>query len=285
MTCSYKEYRGIDEIHYAGGEGMQLGLTGKVALVTAASKGLGRASALALAQEGAQVVIASRNRATLEQTAQEIGQSSHRPVLAVPTDLRHPEEIHALVEKTISEFGGIDILINNAGGPPAGTFEQLSDEQWEEAFTLTLLSAVRLIRATLPSMRQRQAGRIIQIVSSSVKQPIAGLLLSNAIRPGVIGLAKTLSRELAPDRITVNNVCPGRMLTDRLRQGSGVQARQAQGLTEEEALQELARDIPLGRVGRPEELGALVAFLASEQAGYITGTTIQIDGGLIQSMF
>jgi 3-oxoacyl-[acyl-carrier protein] reductase len=264
---------------------MDLGLTGKVALVTAASKGLGRASALALAQEGAQITIASRNHDTLEQAAEEIRQRSGRAVLALPTDLHRPEEIASLVEKTINEFGGIDILVNNAGGPPSGIFETLSDEQWQAAFNLTLLSAVRLIRAVLPSMKQRQGGRIIHIVSSSVKQPIEGLLLSNALRPGVIGLAKTLSRELAPYQITVNNVCPGRILTDRLRQTSNIQAKMAQGQTEEEALRDLTKDIPLGRVGQPSELGAIVAFLASQQASYITGTTIQIDGGLIQSLF
>jgi 3-oxoacyl-[acyl-carrier protein] reductase len=265
---------------------MDLGLLGKVALVTAASKGLGRASAAALAAEGANVVIASRNRETLEQTAQEIRQGSKSIILAIPTDLRKPDEITSLVTRAVDEFGGIDILVNNTGAPPAGTFDVLSDEQWQAAFDLIFLSAVRLIRLVLPSMRQRQGGgRIIQIVSSSVKQPIEGLLLSNALRPGVVGLAKTLSIELAPYQITVNNVCPGRMLTDRLRQGSSVQARIARGLTEEEALSELARDIPLGRIGIPEELGALITFLASRQAGYITGTTIQIDGGLIQSIF
>ncbi len=264
---------------------MDLGLTGKVALVVAASKGLGRASALALAQEGARIAIASRDQETLEQAAQEIRQMSGRAVLAIPTDLHQPEEITSLVASTVKEFGGIDILVNNAGGPPAGTFETLSDEQWQAAFNLTLLSAVRLIRAVLPSMKQRQGGRIIHIVSSSVKQPIEGLLLSNAIRPGVIGLAKTLSLELAPYQITVNNVCPGRILTDRLRQGSNVRAKIAQGQTEEEALKDLAKDIPLGRIGQPSELGALVAFLASQQASYITGTTIQVDGGFIQSLF
>lgn len=264
---------------------MDLGLTGKIAVVAAASKGLGRASAAALAAEGANVVIASRNREALEQAAQEIRQASKRTVLAIPTDLNQPDEIASLVAQTVQEFGGIDILVNNAGGPPAGTFTTLSDEQWQAAFHLTFLSAVRLIRAALPSMQQRQGGRIIQIVSSSVKQPIEGLLLSNAIRPGVIGLAKTLSLELAPYQITVNNVCPGRILTDRLRQGPGIRAKIAQGQTEEEALEELARDIPLQRVGQPRELGALVAFLASQQAAYITGTTIQIDGGFIQSIF
>lgn len=263
---------------------MDLGLTGKVALVAAASKGLGRASALALAQEGALVAIVSRNQATLEQTAQEIRQETGRAVLALPANLHQPEEIRALVERTVAEFGGIDILVNNAGGPPAGTFETLTDEQWQAAFNLTLLSAVRLIRAALPSMKQRRSGRIIHIVSSSVKQPIEGLLLSNAIRPGVIGLAKTLSRELAPYQITVNNVCPGRILTDRLRD-LNVETKIARGKTEEAALQELASDIPLGRVGQPAELAALVAFLASQQAAYITGTTIQVDGGLTRTLF
>ncbi|HEU5381475.1 MAG TPA: SDR family oxidoreductase [Ktedonobacteraceae bacterium] len=264
---------------------MDLGLTGKFALVAAASKGLGRASAAALAAEGADVVITSRNRETLEQTAQEIRQASNRRVLAYPADLRNLEEIEALVARVVEEFGGVDILVNNAGGPPSGTFEEISDEQWQAAFDLTFLSAVRLIRTVLPSMKQRQGGRIIHIVSSSVKQPIEGLLLSNALRPGVVGLAKTLSVELAPYHITVNNVCPGRILTDRLRQGSGIRSRVARGMSEEEALQELARDIPLGRIGQPEELGALVAFLASQKASYITGTTIQVDGGLIQSLF
>jgi 3-oxoacyl-[acyl-carrier protein] reductase len=263
---------------------MDFGLTGKIALVTAASKGLGRASALALAREGARIALAARNREALQQTAQEIRQVSGQAVLALPTDLRQPAEIASLVQQTIATFGGIDILINNAGGPPTGTFETLADDQWEDAFHLTLLSVVRLIRAVLPSMKQRPGGRIIQIVSSSVKQPIDGLVLSNAIRPGVIGLAKTLSRELAPYQITVNNVCPGRMLTDRLLQLTTVREKLALGQSEEEALRDLTRDIPLQRIGQPEELGALVAFLSSQQAGYITGTTIQIDGGLIQTL-
>ncbi|HYL44389.1 MAG TPA: SDR family oxidoreductase [Ktedonobacteraceae bacterium] len=174
--------------------------------------------------------------------------------------------------------------MNNAGGPPFGSFETFNDAQWQAAFELNLLSTVRLIRLVLPHMRQEHGGRIINIVSTSVKQPIDGLLLSNTIRLGVVGLAKTLSIELAPDNITVNNVCPGRILTDRLRQGASVQAKIAQGISEAEALSDLAKDIPLGRVGKPEELGALVAFLASQQAAYITGTTIQVDGGLVRAV-
>jgi 3-oxoacyl-[acyl-carrier protein] reductase len=263
---------------------MDLGLTGKVALVTAASKGLGSASAAALAAEGASVMIASRNREALEQTAQEIRQTSGSAVLAQTADLRQPEEIVSLVARTVNEFGGIDILVNNAGGPPPGTFETLPDAQWQLAFELTVLSAVRLIRAALPFMRQRKGGRIILIVSSSVKQPIDGLLLSNALRPGIVGLAKTLSNELAPYQITVNNVCPGRILTDRFRVYSNERTRKDRGQSEEAVVQELTRDIPLGRLGQPEDIGALVVFLASQQAAYITGTTIQVDGGLIQSL-
>ena len=264
---------------------MDLGLKGKVALVLAASKGLGRASAAALASEGALVTIGARDRQALEQAAQEIQRESGSRVLAVPTDVTKAEEIQAIVAATLREFGRIDILVNNAGGPPAGTFETFDDAQWQAAFELNLLSAVRMIRLVLPYMRKAGAGRIINIVSSSVKEPIEGLLLSNAIRPGVVGLAKTLAIELAPFNITVNNVCPGRILTDRLRQGSSMKNKIAQGMSEAEALSELAKDIPMGRIGRPEELGALVAFLSSQQASYITGTTIQVDGGLIRSLY
>lgn len=264
---------------------MNLGLQDKVAIVLAASKGLGRASAEALAAEGARVVIGSRNSEQLAQTARDIHEKTGSAVLAVPTDVTKPNDLEAIVEATVREFGRIDILVNNAGGPPPGTFEQFGDAQWEAAFQLNLLSNVRMVRLVLPHMRQLQKGRIINIVSTSVKVPIDGLLLSNAIRTGVVGLAKTLSIELAPANITVNNVCPGRILTDRIRQTTRLPEKMQQGMSEEEVLREAARDIPLGRVGKPEELAALVAFLASEQAGYITGTTIQVDGGLTRALF
>ena len=263
---------------------MDLGLKGKVALVLAASKGLGRASAAALAAEGARVTIGARNRQELAKTAQEIEQDSGSQVLAVPTDVTRAEDVAAIVAATVNTFGRIDILVNNAGGPPFGPFEAFNDVQWQAAFELNLLSAVRLIRQVLPHMRQERGGRIINIVSTSVKQPIDGLILSNTIRLGVVGLAKTLSIELGPDNITVNNVCPGRILTDRLRQGANVQAKIAQGISEAEALSDLAKDIPLGRLGKPEEVESLVAFLASQQAAYITGTTIQVDGGLVRAV-
>ena len=259
---------------------MDLGLQDKVAIVMAASKGLGRACASALAAEGARITIGARGVQALEKTAQEIQKATRSRVLAVPADVTKAESIEAIVAKTVHEFGRIDILVNNAGGPPSGNFESFGDDQWQAAFELNLLSAVRLVRLVLPHMRKTGSGRIINIVSTSVKQPIDGLLLSNAIRSGVVGLSKTLSVELAPDNITVNNVCPGRILTDRLRQIYHIN----EGMSEEAVLKEVARDVPMGRVGKPEELGALVAFLASQQAAYITGTTIQVDGGLVRSL-
>jgi 3-oxoacyl-[acyl-carrier protein] reductase len=263
---------------------MDLGLQDKVAVVMAASKGLGRACATALAAEGARVTIGARGAQSLVKTAQAIQKATRSRVLAVPTDVTKAEDGEAIVAATVREFGRIDILVNNAGGPPAGNFESFGDAQWQAAFELNLLSTVRLVRLVLPHMRKTGSGRIITIVSTSVKQPIDGLLLSNAIRSGVVGMAKTLSVELAPDNITVNNVCPGRILTDRLRQLYHINERVQQGLSEEAVLKEMAQDVPMGRVGKPEELGALVAFLTSQQAAYITGTTIQVDGGLVRSL-
>lgn len=263
---------------------MHFGLQGKGALVTAASKGLGRACALALAAEGAQVMIAARHQETLFQAAQEIEENTGSKVLACPADMSKREDLETLVTKTLEAFGGIDILVHNTGGPPMGTFESVADALWQATFETELLSAVRLIRLTLPSMRQRGGGRILHIVSTSVKQPSEGLVLANAIRPGIVGLAKTLALDLAPEHITVNTICPGRILTDRLRHGRGVRAKMAQGMSEEQALHEMVRAIPMGRAGRPEEVGALVAFLASEQAAYITGTTMVIDGGFVRSI-
>lgn len=263
---------------------MDLGLKGKVAIVLAASKGIGRASALELAKEGASVVIGSRNGEALTRTAREIGAISQNKVLAVPTDVTRLEDIQRIVATTVRELGRLDIVVNNAGGPKPGTFEMLDEEQWVAAFELNLLSTVRLVREVVPHLRKAGEGRIINIVSTSVKQPIDGLVLSNAVRSGVVGLAKTLSVELAEDNITVNNVCPGRILTDRVRQVYRIEERMSGGMSEEEALASVARDIPMKRLGDPAEMGAMVAFLASQQAAYITGTTIQVDGGLVRSL-
>lgn len=264
---------------------MDLQLEGKVAMVAAASKGMGRACALGLAREGVRVSICARNGDELARTAREIEQQTGAEVLAVPTDVTVPAQIQAWVDQTIQRFGGVDILVTNAGGPPRGYWEDFQDDvPWEQAFQLNLMSTIRMIRAVVPSMRQRGGGRIINIQSSSVKAPIDGLILSNTIRPGVVGLAKTLSRELADANILVNTVAPGRIYTDRLRSGI-LQLARARGISEEEAAQESARDIPLKRFGTPEEFANVVVFLASPRASYITGSTIAVDGGLIQSLW
>jgi 3-oxoacyl-[acyl-carrier protein] reductase len=259
---------------------MNLGLTGKTALVTAASKGMGKACALGLAAEGARVVMCARTDVDLQAAAEEVRSKTGAQVVAMPADVTRADQVKALVARAHEAFGGVDILVANAGGPPRGYFDELSDEQWYGAFEVSLLSVVRLIREVLPSMRQCRWGRIITIQSSSVKQPIDGLDLSNAIRPGAAGLMKTLATELGADNILVNTVCPGRILTDRLLGG----ARQA-GLSPEEYVRQVGADVPVGRVGTPEEFANVVVFLASERASYVTGVAIQVDGGLIRGLF
>ena len=262
---------------------MNLGLTEKIAVVGASSKGLGRAIALGLAQEGAKVTICARNNDTLEATADEIRTQTDSEVLAVPTDVSQPEQVESLISKAISHFGGIDILINNAGGPRAGRFDDLSAEDYLTAVHLNLMSTINLCRAVVPTMRARGGGRIINLTSVSVKQPVDGLMLSNMARTGVIGFAKTLATELAPDKILVNNVCPGIIFTDRIKQLATVRAEET-GISFDDALERMTADIPLGRIGDPEEFANLVVFLASERASYITGATIQADGGMVKSL-
>jgi 3-oxoacyl-[acyl-carrier protein] reductase len=262
---------------------MDLGLKDRVALVAASSRGLGKACALELAREGARVVICARNAETLAETAAEIASATGTEVFPVQADLTGSAQIDHLVGETLARFGRIDVLVTNNGGPPAGFFDDFDDEDWLAAHQLTLLSAVRLIRAVLPAMRQRRWGRIVNITSVSVKQPIDNLLLSNVYRPGVVGLAKTLSAQLAADGITVNNVAPGYTRTDRVLDLA--RARAADGdQSVEEVLAGTVDSVPIQRMGEPGELAALVAFLASERAGYITGATIQVDGGYVRSL-
>lgn len=257
---------------------MELGLRGKVALVGGASRGIGRAVATGLAREGCRVAICARDEARLAQAADDIRSATSVEVLAVRCDMSVEEEIRRFVAATVEAFGRLDIIVNNAGGPPAGPFEAHDEAAWQQALSQNLLSVVRTVREALPHLRAAGGGRIINITSIAVKEPIPGLVLSNAARLGVVGLAKTLSRELGPDGITVNNVCPGFTLTDRVRELYGNRA-EASGRPFEAVLAEEARRIPLGRLAEPEDIAALVVFLASEPARHITGTTIQVDGG------
>jgi 3-oxoacyl-[acyl-carrier protein] reductase len=262
---------------------MDLQLQGKTALILAASKGLGKACAAALAAEGADIVIGARDATTLERMAEELRALGKGRVMAVPVDVTDATQVADIVSAAATTFGKIDILVNNAGGPPFASFEKFDDAAWQSAFDLTLLSAVRFSRQIIPHMRKTGSGRIINIVSLSVKAYVPNSVLSTSLRMGVIGMAKMLATELGPDNITVNNVAPGSILTDRLKhtftaKGPGVH-------TYEEQLAQRTKDIPLGRIGKPEELAALVAFLASPLAGYITGTTIQVDGGAIKTPY
>jgi 3-oxoacyl-[acyl-carrier protein] reductase len=244
---------------------MDFGLTDKRALVTGASQGLGRAVAAALREEGAAVAICSRDAARLATVAKDIG------AVAVAGDLSAPEGPNDILREANARLGGIDILVVNTGGPPAGAFETISDAAWRQAFDGLWMSAVQLIRGCLPGMRQRRFGRIMIVTSVSADEPLPNLMISNALRPGLHGLVNALSREVAADGITVNALMPGYTMTERIR---------SLGLDEKA----VAAQIPAGRFGRPEEFGALAAFLASEQAGYICGQAIACDGGFLRSI-
>jgi 3-oxoacyl-[acyl-carrier protein] reductase len=263
---------------------MDLGLQGKVAIVAASSQGLGKACAMELAREGARLVICARDGERLAQTGQQIRAATGAEVLYLSVDLADPAHIRHLVDETLRRFGRVDVLVTNNGGPAVGYFEGLDDEAWLAAHERTLLSAVRLIRAVLPAMRLQQWGRIINIASIAVRQPIDDLLLSNVYRLGVVGLAKTLAPQVAADGITVNNVGPGYTRTDRVE--ALVQSRAAAlGKSPEQVLDAMVEGYPMKRMAEPEELAALVTFLASERASYITGSTIMVDGGYVKGIF
>ncbi|MDP4148638.1 MAG: SDR family oxidoreductase [Bacteroidota bacterium] len=262
---------------------MDLQLRGKTAIVLAASKGLGKASARALAAEGADVVIGARDPKTLEEAAAEIRSLGGGRVIAVPMDVNDPAGMERIVAAALQGYGRIDILVNNAGGPPFGPFDSFDDQAWQAAFDLNLLSVVRCSRLVIPHMKKAGSGRIINIVSLSVKTSLENSVLSTSMRMGVVGMAKILSNELGPFRITVNNVAPGLLLTDRIKDTVAPQIAAGENL--QELLAARAKTIPLRRIGEPGELGALVAFLSSPLAGYITGTTIQVDGGAIQAPY
>ncbi len=262
---------------------MELGLQGKVAIVSAASQGLGKASALALAQEGARLVICSRREKEISETAAEIAGQTRTEVVPMVADVANPKDIEHLVATAIGRFGTVHVLVNNAGGPPPGDLLSLDDAAWERAFNLTLMSMVRLTRAVLPKMIDQQWGRIITITSLSAKQPINELLLSSTFRPGISGLTRVLSNVHAIQNITINTVCPGYILTKRQEEIGLTRAAQ-RNISFDEYLAESARVIPAGRLGRPEEIGSVVAFLASERASYINGMNLLVDGGLAKGI-
>lgn len=262
---------------------MDLGLKGKSVLVTAASKGLGKACALEFAKEGAIVTIASRNLEELNRAAADIEASTGQKVTVVRMDVTREEDIAHAVHTAIEAGSGLDVLVTNAGGPPAGSFDQFDDEAWLKAFELNLLSAIRLVRASLPHMRSKGGGRIVTIASSSIKQPIPSLILSNTIRAGGHSLAKSLATELAKDGILVNTVAPGRVMTDRVSELDREKAEKL-GVSVEKVEAELIAQIPLGRYGKPEEFGKAVVFLGSFANTYITGQTLLVDGGMVKSL-
>ena len=262
---------------------MDLGLKGKVALVAAASKGLGRAVAEELAAEGAALVLCARGDEALQATCDAIAAAHGVPVLGIAADVANPADVARVVQAAQERFGRIDVLVTNAGGPPAGTFDTLSAEQWDAATRLLLTSVVELTRAVLPGMKARGWGRILNVTSISVKQPVANLMLSNSLRAAVTGMARTLATEMAPFGITVNNILPGYTRTERVV-GLAEATAAREGISAEAATARWEAEIPMRRLGEPREFAALAAFLCSERASYITGTSVPVDGGWIRSL-
>lgn len=260
---------------------MDLGLRGQTALVAAASKGLGKAIARAFVREGARVAICARDAVTLTAAAAEIGGD----ILAVPADVTKREDVDRFVQAALDRFGRIDVLVNNAGGPPSRPFVEITEEEWWTAIGLNLMSTVRLCQAVVPHMRRQGGGRILNVTSFTVKQPVPNLVLSNSVRLAVVGLAKTLASELGKDNILVNTLCPGPIATERLTSLTQAFAER-EGLASDEAERRLwTNQIPLGRLGRPEEFADVAVFLASPRASFITGTTLQVDGGIVKAVW
>ena len=262
---------------------MDLGLRGKVAIVCASSEGLGKASALALALEGANVVICSRGEKAIRETAKEISELSGAEVHPVVADVSKAADSSKLIKESVRRFGTVHILVNNAGGPPTGDILTLSDEQWQKAHDLTLMSMVRMTREVLPLMVKQKWGRIVTITSFVAKQPVDELILSASMRPGIHGLSKILSNQYAMHNITVNTVCPGNVFTKRQEELSQSRAA-SKKMSVEEYISSQTKNIPAGRYGRPEEIGEVVAFLASERASYISGANLLVDGGLAKGI-
>jgi 3-oxoacyl-[acyl-carrier protein] reductase len=262
---------------------MDLGLKGKVALIAAASRGLGRAVAEELAAEGAALIICSRKAETIEQTAKEITAATGADILGLPCDVSDADDVARLVRSGLERFGRIDILVTNGGGPPAGPFESFSREAWETATRQTLFSAIELARQVLPGMKERRWGRMLNITSIAVKQPVDNLILSNSLRAAVTGFARTLANEVATFGITVNNIMPGYTRTERVEELARMMADK-EGITPAEFIARWEKEIPMRRLGEPREFSALAAFLVSERSSYITGTSIQVDGGWIRSL-
>jgi len=262
---------------------MDLGLDDKIALVTAASRGLGKAVALRLAQEGAHVALCARGEEHLTRAAAEIEAQTGRPALIFPADVSDPAAAEPLVEAIVERFGRVDILVTNAGGPPPGRFLDFTPEDWEAAVRLTLMSAVRLCYAAVPVMKEQGAGSILAMTSITVKQPLPNLILSNSLRLGVAGLIKTLADELAPCGIRVNSICPGWTRTARVEQLLRDRAERNGTMPEEEDTK-IGAAIPLGRMGTPEEFAAAAAFLVSPAASYITGVSLLVDGGMYRGV-
>ena len=262
---------------------MDLGIEGRVAVVAASSRGLGRAVAEALAAEGVKLALCARTEDVLKDTASRIRDRWKVPVLEQPLDVTDYAAVKKFIAATREQLGAIDICVTNAGGPPLGKFADFSAQDWRRAFELNFMSTLYLIREVLPDMRAQSWGRIVSITSVSVKEPIEMLILSNAIRGAVVGLMKTLSLEYGPDNILFNNLCPGMTATDRFLSGSEKRA-QSEGVSPEEIIRQMTETVPLKRVGRPEEFGALAAFLCSEKASYVTGTSTAVDGGLVKGV-